>query len=94
MLSEVLKAELEESKEENNRILKDIKEPNFKENLLSALDDLFESKSIRDESNALFIEMDDKTIKINLEKLNVTCEQDKQLEQIVTNCVNQIANLS
>ena len=38
--------------------------------------------------------MDDKTIKIDMEKLSVSCEQDKQLEQIVTNCVNQIANLS
>lgn len=97
-MSEILKTELETTKsaEVSKPILKNNERPSFKENLLSAFNDMFDGLSIQENenSNEILVQMDNKIVKINTKSLTIKCEEDKQLEQIVSNVVNQIKNLS
>lgn len=68
----------------------------FKESLLSALNDMFDGCFIenRTETNEIAIKMDKKLVTVDLNNSTVNCNDDKQLEQIVTNVFNQIKNLA
>lgn len=97
LLAEILKTELESLKSDLSEvILKDIDYPKFMQNLSTALNDMFDGFSIQEnnESNEILINMDSKNIIINKKTLDVKCDQDKQLEHIVINIVNQIKNFA
>ncbi len=67
----------------------------FRENLISALTDMFDESSITQMTDDLIkFNIDKKIIEINLQSFSVQCETDKNLEQIVTTLVNQIKILS
>jgi hypothetical protein len=68
----------------------------FKEALLAALEDMFNGCAIEEkaDSNEITIKMDTKLIKIDHKLSSVKCEDDKQLEHIITNVLNQVKNLS
>jgi hypothetical protein len=65
----------------------------FEESLLSALKDMFNC-SIEEKDNELYLSMDKKMVTINLKNNAVKCEEDKQIEQIVSTLVSQLKNLS
>jgi hypothetical protein len=100
-LAEILKIELELSKSGQistssmNLIRKEDSAHKFRENLISALTDMFDESSITQMTDVLIkFNIDQKLIEINLENYDVQCESDKNLEQIVTTVVNQIKILS
>ncbi len=65
----------------------------FEENLKSALNDMF-TYTIEQTQDDYLINVDKKIISVNLNNYSVKCEEDKQLEQIVSVMVSQIKNLS
>jgi cleavage and polyadenylation specificity factor subunit 3 len=99
ILATILKTELESEKTPNVSVTsQDFKELSnrisFEENLLAALNDMFDSSSIEHtESEAITINLDGKTAIIDLEGLTVKCE-DEQLEQIVSTVIKQLRSLS
>ena len=94
ILSEILKVEIESSKTEVTEIsMKTFEKNKFEESLKSALEDMFKC-SIEESDNELSLSMDKKTVTINLKNHAVSCEEDKQVEQIVTTLVNQLKNLT
>lgn len=73
--------------------MKTFEKNKFEESLLSALKDMF-SCSIEEKDNELYLNMDKKMVTINLKTNAVKCEEDKQVEQIVSTLVTQLKNLS
>ena len=73
--------------------LNDFEKSKFEENLQSALSDMF-TYTLEEKQDEYLINVDKKVISVSLKNYAVKCEEDKQLEQIVSVMVNQIKNLS
>ena len=73
--------------------LNDFEKSKFEENLQSALSDMF-TYTLEEKQDEYLINVDKKLISVSLKNYAVKCEDDKQLEQIVSVMVNQIKNLS
>jgi cleavage and polyadenylation specificity factor subunit 3 len=98
ILSEILKVEIGTSKPDDPSLTSDItmkmfEKSKFEDNLLSALKDMF-TCSIEEKEEEFSLNMDKKTVTINLKNHMVKCEEDKQIEQIISTLVNQLKNLS
>lgn len=97
ILAEVLKTDLEiQSDLVKDKISGGRDEPiEFKDGLLAALGDMFKGCSLEsiDESNEIKIVMDGKEIRVDYKQGRVKCEDDKQIEQIITNVMQQVKNL-
>lgn len=95
ILAEVLKTDLEiESDLVKKGSGRD--EPiEFKEGLLAALGDMFKGCEIEadDEKSEIKIVMDGKEIRVDHRLGQVKCEEDKQVEQIIANVMQQVKNL-
>ena len=67
---------------------------NFQQNLLMALNDMFDSNSIEClDSVQITISLDGKRVLIDLANLTVKCEDD-DLEKIVSTVIKQLSSLS
>ncbi len=94
ILSEILKVEIESSKTDVvETSMKMFEKNKFEESLLSALRDMF-TCTIEEKEQELSLHMDKKTVTINMKNHLVKCEEDKQIEQIVSTLVSQIKNLT
>lgn len=67
----------------------------FKDGLMAALGDMFNGCPIEDnqEASEIKIIMDMKEIKVDYKTCKVKCEDDKQIEQIIGNVIQQVKNI-
>lgn len=102
ILAEVLKTDLEMQQQQSDsnkaatRVGRPRDEPlGFKDGLLAALGDMFKGCPIEcnEETNEIKIVMDGKEIRIDHRLGRVKCDEDKQVEQIIANVMQQVKNL-
>ena len=68
---------------------------NFEQNLIAALADLYDSSSVECSGHeSLMLNLDGKSVHINLKSLLVKCDEDENLEQNVTTIIKQLKDLS
>ena len=96
ILAAIFKAELESSKSAGSRDnLINLESSKFEENLIAALNDMFEASSIEYRAHdSIAINLDSKTVSIDLQTCAAKCEEDEHLEQIVTTVIKQLKSLS
>lgn len=98
ILATIFKTEIESASQVTTKseTYIDLESTKFEQNLMSALNDMFESSSIEyNKEESIQINLDNnKCVAIDLKTLEAKCEEDEHLESIVVTVIKQLKSLS